>query len=38
LSTFRDKVRTKYDRVEPEPNTRLNIDLPASKLPGMVLM
>ena len=38
LSTFRDKVRTRYDRVDPEPNTRLDITIPEPKLPGMVLI
>jgi hypothetical protein len=38
LSTFRDKIRTRYDRVDPEPNTRLDITIPEQKLPGMVPM
>jgi hypothetical protein len=38
LSTFRDKIRTRYDRVDPEPNTRFDITIPEKKLPRMVPM
>lgn len=35
---FRDKIRTRYDRAEPEPNTRLDYDPPKQELGGMVTM
>lgn len=38
LSTFRDKVTTRYDRMEPEPNTRLDYDAKAFALAGLLEM
>ena len=35
---FRPKVRTRFDRVGAEPNTRLDYDPPANDLGGMVTM
>jgi hypothetical protein len=36
LSTFRDKITTRYDRMEPEPNTRLDYEAKAFALAGLL--
>ena len=38
LGTFRDKITTRYDRVGPEPNTRLDYDPTPPGLGGLVEM
>lgn len=38
LKTFRDHITTRYDRVEPEPNTRLDYDAKAKALSGLLEM
>lgn len=38
LHSFRDKITTRYDRVEPEPNTRLDYQAKAFALSGLLQM
>lgn len=35
---FRSKIRTRYDRIEEEPTTRLDYSIKEPELPGMVKM
>lgn len=36
LKTFRDQIKTRYDRVGAEPNTRLDYDAKAQALSGLL--
>ena len=38
LKTFRDQIRTRCDRVGPQPNTRLDYDSKAQALSGLLEM
>ena len=38
MTTYRDEIKTRYDRVGPEPNTRLDYDAKAQALSGLLEM